>query len=126
MDTAILALENNRAMTSWFINDDPTSVVFIPHEEQWRGGAKKLVALPPRDMQTVKFIYPGGDGIIPGDETKTRRFDFIIVAEYDAVIQIGDSFDRWANHYVVEYVFPYNGYEVKVGGTTHGPEPDYG
>jgi hypothetical protein len=126
MDTSILSLENNRQMTSWFINDDPTTITLTPHEEQWKSGAKKMVALPDRDPLTVKMIYSGSDGIVPVDEGHTRRFDFIIVADYDAVIKIWDSFDRLGNHYVVEYVFPYNGYEVKVGGTTHGPEPDYG
>lgn len=126
MDAAIISLETNRQMTSWFINDDPTAVTFTPHEEQWKSGAKKMVALPDRETIIVKMIYGTDTGIIPTDESRTRRFDFIIVADYDAVIKIGDSFDHLGNHYVVEYVFPYNGYEVKVGGTTHGPEPDYG
>ena len=126
MDTAILSLENNRAITAWFINDDPTTIVLTPHEEQFNAGAKKMVVLPDRDPLTVKIIYSGADGIVSVDEGRTRRFDFIIVAEYDAVIKIWDSFDRLGNHYVVEYVYPFNGYEIKVGGTTHGAEPDYG
>ena len=125
-DIGIISLETNRQLTVWFINEDPTSVVFTPHEEQFTAGAKKMVALPDRDIQIVKFIYPGGDGIVIAEDHNTRRFDFIIVAEYDALIKIWDSFDRLGNHYVVEYVFPYNGYEVKVGGSSHGPEPDYG
>jgi hypothetical protein len=126
LDTGILSLEHNRQLTSWFINDDPTTLVLTPHHQQFSGGAKKMVADPDRDPLTVKMIYPGGDGIVVTADSTTRRFDFIIVADYDAVIQIWDSFDRWKNHYVVEYVFPYNGYEVKVGGSSHGSEPDYG
>ena len=113
-------------MTSWFINDDPTAVTFIPHHAEWSGGAKKWVEDPPRETQIVKFIYPGGDGIVVTADGTARRFDFIIVAEYDAEIQIGDSFDHQGNYYVVESVMPYNGYEVKVGGSSHGDSPDYG
>ena len=126
MDSAIISLETNRQMTSWFINDDPTAITFTPHHEEFTAGAKKMVADPDRDMQIVKVIYPGGDGIVVTADSTTRRFDFIIVADYDATIEIWDSFDHLRNHYVVEYVFPYNGYEVKVGGSSHGSEPDYG
>ena len=126
MDTSLISLERNRELTSWFINDDPTTITLTPHEEQWSGGAKKMVTLPDRDPLTVKMIYPGGDGIVVTADSVTRRFDFIIVADYDALIKMWDSFDRWGNHYVVEYIMPYNGYEVKVGGSSHGSEPDYG
>ena len=125
-DIAVVSLEHNRQLTSWFINDDPTAVTFIPHHEEWKGGAKKWVDDPPREVQIVKFIYPGGDGIIASEGGTTRRYDFIIVAEYDAEIAINDSFEHQGNRYVVESIHPYNGYEVKVGGSSHGDTPDYG
>jgi hypothetical protein len=125
-DVGIISLETNRQLTSWFIAQDPSSIVFTPHHEEWSGGAKKTVADPDREVQIVKFIYPGGDGIVLAEDHNTRHFDFIVVAEYDAEIDIWDSFDHSNNHYVIEYVFPYNGYEVKVGGSSHGKAPDYG
>lgn len=125
-DIGIISLGTNRQLTSWFIDQDPTSVVFTPHHQEWTGGAKKMVSDPDRSAQIVKIIYPGGDGIVIEEDHTSRRFDFIVVAEYDADIDLWDSFDHLANHYVVEYVFPYNGYEVKVGGSSHGSEPDYG
>ena len=125
-DIGIISLDTNRQLTSWFINQDPTAVVFTPHHEEWTGGSKKWVDDPPREVQIVKFIYPDIDGIVPADEAITRRFDFVIVAEYDATIDMWDSFDHSGNHYVVEAIRPYNGYEVKVSGTSHGPSPDYG
>jgi hypothetical protein len=125
-DIGIISLETNRQLTAWFINQDPTIVVFTPHHEEFSGGAKKMVTDPDREAQIVKFIYPGGDGIVITADGTTRRFDFIIVGEFDAEIEMWDSFDRWGNHYVVESIMPYNGYEVKVAGTSHGSAPDYG
>lgn len=121
------ALRLNRRLTKAFIIDDPTDIVLTPVVEESRpGGAKKKTAGSPRDEQTFKIIYPGGDGQVVTADGKTRRFDFIIVGEYDASIAIGDFWDEGNQHYVIDYLFPDNGYEIKGGGVTHGSAPDHG
>lgn len=117
----------NRKLTRWFIASDPTILTLIPRVSEDRpGGAKRFMDGTPRDEQIFKVIYPGGDGIVITSDGTTRRFDFILVGDHDAELAIGDHWDEGDQHYVVEYVFPYNDYEVKGGGVTHGSNPDHG
>lgn len=127
MSAQVFEIAVNRKLTKWFISTDPTDLVLVPRTKQSRpGGSHRFIDGTPRPSQTVKMIYPGGDGMVVTAEGKTRRFDFIIVANHDATIQIGDHWSEGNQHYVIEYLFPYNGYEVKCGGVTHGSLPDHG
>lgn len=106
----------HRKGTEYFINADPTSLILVPHVEQFVGGTKRNVAQSPRPVQIFKIIWGGDNGIVRQTPNGTRRFDFILVGKYDAEVSVGDQFANL----VVEYVFPFNGYEVKAGGVIHG------
>lgn len=117
----------NRKLTKWFIDRDPTSLILIPRVPQDRhGGSHRWVDGTPKNSQIFKIIYSGTDGIVVTSDGKTRRFDFVIVGEYDANIQIGDHWAEGDQQYVIEYLFPFNNYEIKGGGVTHGSKPAHG
>lgn len=117
-------LSIHRKGTERFINADPTQITLTPSTETWSGGTKVFGSATPRAPQSFKVIWSGSqDGIVINSEGKTRRFDFIIVGKYDAAVEIGDHWNLNDQHFQVEWVAPYNGYEVKAGGSSHGSKP---
>lgn len=118
-------LNLHRIGTKRFIDSDPTEIVLTPRTAQIVAGTKKFVDGVPRAMQRFKIVWAGDNGIvrIPGQEGGVRRFDFIIVGEYDAVVAIHDFWKVENQEFTVEYVFPSLGYEVKAGGVSHGSSP---
>lgn len=115
----------NRRMTKWFIDRDPSTIVLSSPNKVQSGTAWRVSGKNDKDPQTVKIIWPGGDGfVLTTPDGRTRRFDFIIVGEHDADIEIDDFFEfENGNKYTIEYLFPANGYEVKGGGSSHGAKP---
>jgi len=121
MPVHLASLSIHRRGTDDFIEADPTDIALIPHSAVWSGGSKTYVAQAPRQMQTFKVIWDGQTGVV---DEHTRRFDFILVGRFDATVAIKDQWqDTDGQKYVVEYVYPYNGYEVKCGGSSHGTNP---
>lgn len=123
LETAI-----HRNGTKRFINADPTLITLKPKNATAiiDGTLKSLGPSAVRNPQKFKIIYAGDTGIvreIGEDQGGARRFDFIIVGEHDAVVEVGDTFNLGTNKYVIEYVFPFNDYEVKAGGVSHGNQP---
>lgn len=122
-----MELSLHRRGTRAFIDADYTDIVLIPRSEGYVDGTKTFSEEDPRDLQTFKIIWPEDNGIIRdiGPDGGVRRFDFILLGEYDAVVEIGDTFAIGENnqYYVIEYIYPDNGYEVKAGGVSHGSKP---
>ena len=56
----------------------------------------------------------------------SRKFAFLLVGRYDAVVAVGDSWDHGTNHFHIDTVEPYNGYEVRALVTGYESEPEYG
>lgn len=114
-----------RADTAKFILFDPTIVTLIPRNDQFVAGTRKRSDLPPRIPQVFKLIWVDyGAGFAPtiaGGET--RRFDFILLGNYDAIVAIGDHWTVGAQDNEISYIYPPNGYEVKAGGISHGANP---
>lgn len=125
-------LVTNRELTHWFIVQDPSPISLIPVEKTRQpGGGFKTDALPPRPEQIMKLIYQGGsaDGIVATADGQSRRYDFILLGEWDATIHIGDFWEdptRDGQFWVVNGLQPYNGYEVKAGVSSYGWNPDGG
>jgi hypothetical protein len=121
--TTAFALSMHRKGTTEFIAANPTTIILTSKTEAWVGGTKTLDVDSEREPQDFKVIWSGSDGIVVTASGTTRRFDFILVGEYDANVAIGDFWDIENQHNVIEYVYPSNGYEVKCGGKSYGSKP---
>ena len=120
-----IELTLHRIGTKQFIDADPTNIILIPQASQAVAGTKKFVEGPPRAEQKFKIIWADDNGIVRkvGNDGGVRKFDFIIVGEHDAVVAINDFWKDGDQKFVIEYVFPSLGYEVKAGGISHGSSP---
>ena len=122
-----LELTIHRKNTKRFIDADPTKITLIPKFSAYLNGTKIFGADFPRAEQTFKVIWNGDNGIVREIDTGVggvRRFDFVLVGEHDAILEVGDHWKVNDQTFVVEYVYPTNDYEVKGGGVTHGNKPD--
>jgi hypothetical protein len=114
----------HRKGTESFINSDPSIISLLPSTETWVGGTKKFSTSTVRTAQTFKLIWSGSqEGIVVNSNGTTRRFDFVLVGKYDAIVQIGDHWKVNNQYFQVEWIAPYNGYEVKAGGNSYGSKP---
>lgn len=119
-------VEIHRANTARFIDLDPTTIALKTRTEQFIAGTRKRTDGPTRSPQLFKVIWGTvGAGFVPiiaGGET--RRFDFILVGNYDAIVDIGDYWTVNGQDNEIGYIYPPNGYEVKCGGYSHGGNPN--
>ena len=121
----------HRLGTQHFIDADYRMIALTPRTQELVNGTKKFAVQSPRPAQKFKVIFQNTSGVYQnpalyrevGDRGGVQRFDFILVGEYDAVVAVHDFWKDGDQQYEVEYIFPYNGYEVKVGGVSHGPKP---
>jgi hypothetical protein len=123
MSAADAELAINRDMTDWFIEQKPTTIQLIPREPVWVNGTKVMPDDAPRDPQTFYVIWAPTTGIVQTMDGTTRRFDFVLVGRYDAEVAIGDHWSIGKQDNEIDYIYPYNGYEVKCGGSSYGSEP---
>ena len=125
MISSTVEMSLHRTGTEHFIAADPTDIILIPRTEQIVDGTKRFLPAIPRLSQTFKVIWPGENGIIREVDPNggVRRFDFILVGLYGAEVEIGDSWRVGNQSFQIEYKYPDNGYEVKVGGVSHGSSP---
>lgn len=124
-------LDSLRRQTHWFIENDPTPIALIPVEKvEAPGGGWNMQELPPRPTQNFKLIYQtGSDGVVQTADGQNRRYEFILLGEWDAVINIGDVFtepEHDGQRWVVSGLLPYNGYETKAGIVSYGRNPQHG
>lgn len=113
----------HRRNTLRFIASDPTTIVLMIPGGGIVDGTFKSGAGSARNPQQFKLIWGEQSGIVRETPDGTRRFDFVLVGAHDATIEIGDRFSIGENKYVITYIYPYNDYEVKAGGVSHGPNP---
>lgn len=120
----MVGLEIQRNLTHWFIQQDPTPIVLTPQTSSRTGnGSIQLSAQAPRAEQIVKLIFATGniDGIVGSTEGQERKYDFVLVAEWNASVQINDYWiDENSQYWIVTGLSPYNGYEVKAGIVSYG------
>lgn len=123
--TNTLELSMQRRATKTLITADPTSIVLFPNAGSMVNGTLKFTASSARNPQTFKVIWDGSNGVARevGSEGESRRFDFVLVGEHDAELAIGDIWKVADQKFVIEYIFPANGWEVKAGGSSHGSVP---
>lgn len=126
MTLSALELSIQRKTTKRFINSDPTTIILVPKQEAIVNGTKSFIPTSPRQPQTFKIIWTGENGIVrqPSESGPgAHRYDFVLLGEHDAEVSIGDFWQVGSQKFVIEEIFPENGYEVKAGGVSHGPSP---
>lgn len=123
--TNTLELSIQRRATKALINADPTSIVLFPNAGSMVNGTLKFTPGSARNPQNFKVIWDGSNGIAreTGSPGEARRFDFILVGEHTATVAIGDVWKLGEQKFVIEFVEPSNGWEVKAGGISHGSIP---
>jgi hypothetical protein len=121
--TSTLEKVIHRKGTKRFIGADPTTIVLSKPGGSIVDGTYRSGVGVARNPQQFKLIWSDQSGIVRELPDGTRRFDFVLLGEHDAIVEIGDTFDIGTNKYVVTYIYPYNDYEVKAGGISHGPNP---
>lgn len=125
MDSHEASLAANRVATEWFIQSDPSIVVFTPNERvRSSSGAYRTVQGEPKPPQTVKVIFQEARGEAERtSDGQVRKHDVVIVGEYDADIDEGDTF-HWppgdSKKWVVKGIHPSNGYELKADVVAYG------
>lgn len=129
--TAYPGLNELRRQTHWFIENDPTPISLIPVEKvAASGGGWNISELDPRPSQRFKLIFQSGsDGVVQATDGVNRRYDFILLGEWDAIVDIGDMFVEPAygnQKWIVQGLQPYNGYQIKAGIVSYGKNPQHG
>lgn len=119
------SLAIQRLNTQRYIDLDPISLVLTPRTEQFVAGTRKRTSGTPRQAQTFHIIWGSfASGFVPtiagGD---TRRFDFVLVGNYDADVAIGDFWMVGNQDNEITFIDPPNHYEIKCGGVSHGGAP---
>lgn len=115
----------HRKNTELFIESDPSDIVLIPNVAARIAGTVKFSDGVPRDAQTFKVIWQSDSAVQRpvSNQGGSQRLDFVLVGKSTAIVAIGDHFEHGGNRYVVEWIAPPNGYEVKAGGVSHGAHP---
>lgn len=118
-------LAANRVATQLFIESDPSVIAFTPSERvRSQNGSYKVIQGEPKPPQTVKVIFQEARGEAERtSDGQVRKHDVVIVGEYDADIDEGDTF-HWppgeSKKWVVKGIHPHNGYEVKADVVAYG------
>lgn len=119
-------LQVNKELTHCFIMSDPTVVSLVPRGEvKTDSGGTKMRDHQPREPQQFKMIHQGGSlgGKVTAEDGVNRRFDFVLVGEWDAIVEINDYWknpDDPQEYWQVTGIEPYNGYEVKAEVKAYG------
>lgn len=128
---AFPGLAELRRQTHWFIENDPTPISLVPVAKQAApGGGWNVSPLAPRSTQRFKLIPQStADGVVQTADGTSRRFDYILLGEWNAIVAIGDMFtepEHSGQKWVVQGLLPYNGYEIKAGIVSYGKNPQHG
>lgn len=130
MVATAVELAVHRANTFRYINLNPYEIILTPVQETFVAGTKTRTPQVDRDSQIFHVVWgfgtsghQGTRGISESAGLTNRKFDFIIIGNYDAELEIGDFWKIGEQMNQVEFLFPYNGYEVKGGGTSYGGSP---
>lgn len=124
-----------RKQTKWFIDNDPFEIVLTPRTKTpVPGGGFEMVDGTPRDPQTVKLIYTGSARGVSGQEGNQitangveRRYDYIIVAEWDVQVAVGDHWtDARGQTCEVTGFIPDNEYERRITASIYGKRTEGG
>lgn len=122
-------LELNRRLTKRFIDDDPhTIVVHRRTKVDLPGNQYEYVDSSPFPPVTVKFVYKGSassfggaEGLQVTSDGQESRYDFTIIAMWNADIEEGDWFEDEQNQrWEIKKEIPRNDYERRFSVSAYG------
>lgn len=122
-------LEINRRLTKVFIDDDPHTIqVHRRTKVDLPGNQFEYIDGDARPAQIVKFVYKGSASSFAGAEGlqitsdgQEKRFDFTIVAMWNADLEEGDWFeDAAGQRWEIKTEIPRNDYERRFGVSAYG------
>lgn len=130
------ALKVLRKQTKWFIDDDPFEITLTPRSQSTRvaGGGFVKSNGTPRAPQIVKLVYAGSargasgqEGIQVTSDGVERRYDYVIVGEWDMEIEVGDHWlDPRGNRCEVTSLIPDNMYERRATASIYAKRAEGG
>lgn len=117
-------LEEQRRLTTTFIEFDPVTITLIPREQISDGqGGKKKVNGTPRTPQIFTLIEPGNSGQFEpyyAESGEQYTVQFLLLGEYDAIIAVDDVFKLDGKDYKIVALMPDNKYEKRAVVLKHG------
>jgi hypothetical protein len=113
-----------RKLTKDFIDASPTPVVLTPRNRvrQPNGSYKWQYGLA-RQPQTMRVIEQAPPSVITLEDGTQRSLDYVLLAEWDAQLSKGDTFQFQGNTCLVLEVYHSNGYEVRGSVTRYLDAP---
>jgi hypothetical protein len=117
-----------RITTSAFIADDPTTIALLRQTKVRKPSGGHDFPKLPIAPQVFRFINQDiGGGVTAGaDDGTVRRFDYVLVGNHDADVQINDTWVDGQIQYKVDSIIPNNGWETRVHVTGFALEPEHG
>jgi len=124
INTRVAELTAQRNITLGFIMSAPVELVLTPHAKTaTSAGGWTHTAATDRALQTFRIIDASALGL--PSPTKSldgveRKYDYMLLGEYDAVVGVGDTFTYDGRaHEVIELMFNLE-YEVRAKVVRHG------
>lgn len=123
-----------RYTTNAYIADESVTVILQRKSliAKPGGGHDKVpVALPPQTFRLINQTVSNGVSSSGSDGGQVRTDTYIIVASYNADIELDDSWEETAPdgsliQYRVDGLLPNNGYETRASVTAFAKEPQHG
>lgn len=117
-----LALQ--RKLTSAFIDTQPVMITLIPRTKQQQpGGGFKWVEADPANLlpQRLRLIEPSTKfDVITTEDGRQRYIEFILLGEWDAVINQNDVFRHAGKRWEVVQLYFHNGWEHRAKVAQYG------
>lgn len=134
---ADIRLAELQFITQAFINEQPSTITLLPSRgtsAQQPSGGHKYSPATARAPQTFRVSARGaGEGpvLAKTDGGRSVKYEYDLIGAFNATIEVGDTWDDTAPdgsaiHYKVEFVHPFNGYEVSAYVTSWATEPQHG
>jgi hypothetical protein len=110
-------MDVNKELTRIYIAENPFSVVLQPHaKSRTNTGGYTLTASLPRVAQVTRFIE-GTTSVGIGQSRTNDGFQeadtHMLLMEWDALVEVNDTFERNGIPYVVTAVMENNGYSTR-------------
>lgn len=122
-----IELRVERRNTTAYIARAPITVTLVKSSKvRQAGGGWKYVDGDPKAPQTVTLILQTAGALsndvapLAAGDGRNLTLNYIMVGEWNADIEEGDKFTLNGREARVQYLLPYNGYEVRAAVVTGG------